>query len=261
MQKTTLAKILIVDDEVELVNMAKRKLERAGYEVSVAYNGEEALKLTKKEAFDLIVTDVIMPVMDGFTLFKNLKDQSSTADIPVIILTARSNMEDSFKALGVDGFLPKPFDGDRLLSKIEAVIARNDDPTRSICVLITSAQKEIAIQMRQSLLEQEAQAQVVEDGLDLIKKAYRTIPDVILLDVLMPGLKSPEVIKALRSFARLKNCKIIVFTQYAPDELGDMASIENLKATKNECMIAGADKYIGRYTPTSFLDSLREYDL
>ena len=123
-------KILIVDDETELVHMAKRKLERNGYEVNVAYNGEEALNKARKEDYDLIVTDVVMPVMDGFTFYKNLKDSKETADIPVIILTARSNLEESFRALGVADFLAKPFKTKDLVLLLQKYLKEDSDLTQ-----------------------------------------------------------------------------------------------------------------------------------
>ena len=258
--QTQAKRILIVDDEPDLVYMAKRKLERSGYEVDTAANGQEGMDILKRKMYDLIVTDVVMPVMDGFTFYKNLKDSKATAGIPVIILTARANMEDSFKALGVDEFLAKPFDGQKLLDKIERFCRNDRLLARQQKVFICGSDDRITKTMQQILEDVGAEAKVFSEGLDLIKRAHAEPPNLILLDISLHGLKSPELIKALRSFGKLRNTHIVTFTQFDPDALGDVEAVERLKDAKNDCMIAGADKYIGRFSSVSFLDSLRDYN-
>ncbi|MGE0267542.1 MAG: response regulator [Candidatus Omnitrophota bacterium] len=259
MTKTATKRILIVDDEEDLVDMAKRKLERSGYEVEVAYNGKQGIDKVKADAFDLIVTDVVMPVMDGFTFYKLLKDDTKTSNIPVIILTARSNMEGSFRALGVDEFLSKPFDGGKLLDKIESFIREPETVKKHVRVFLTGEKANIMREMEQILKDFGCKTAVIDDPFILIKRCYEEQPDIVLLDILLDGLRAQEIIKALRSFGRLQNLKIITFTQFSPEELSDVKTIEQLKEAKNDCMIAGATKYIGRYTMVSFMDSLREY--
>jgi len=107
--------ILIVDDEKDLLELAKRKLERSGYKVLTAENGEQGLEIVNNKNLDLIVTDIVMPIMDGYTFFKEVKKSKGAKNIPVIVLTARSSMEDSFRALGADEFLAKPFNANELL--------------------------------------------------------------------------------------------------------------------------------------------------
>ncbi len=259
MTKTATKRILIVDDEHDLVEMAQRKLERNGYHVDVAFNGEEGMQKVRNEEFDLIVTDVVMPVMDGFTFYKQLKENSMTADIPVIILTARSNMEGSFRALGVDDFLSKPFDGAKLLNKIESFIREPEVVKKQTKVYITGTKPRVVNEMGQVLSDFGAKFQAVDDPFDLIRLCHESPPDIVLLDVLLDGLKSQEIIKAIRSFGRLRNLTIITYTHFNPEELSDVKTVEQLKEAKNDCMIAGATKYIGRYTLVSFMDSLREY--
>src|SRR5262245_46367918 len=114
-----LKRVLVIDDEEEVVNAAKRMLERLGYTVKTALNGKEGMDLVNEARTDIIITDIIMPVMDGYEFFKQLRKEDFTSRIPVIILTARTNMEDSFRALGVEGFVTKPFTSENLVEKIE----------------------------------------------------------------------------------------------------------------------------------------------
>lgn len=259
MLETATKRILVVDDEADLVDMVRRKLERNGFEVAVAYNGREAIAKVGSQEFDLILTDVVMPVMDGFTFYKNLKDNPDTSKIPVIILTARSNMEGSFRALGADDFLTKPFDGQELLMKIEGFLKRGETPAKHAKVFLTGGKPGVLREMEQILSNLGCKTRIVEDPFVLIKNCYEEQPDIVLLDVLLDGLRTPEIIKAMRSFSRLKTLKIVTFTHFDPEQMSDVETVEQLKEAKNECMIVGATKYIGRYTMVSFIDSLREY--
>lgn len=117
-------KILIVDDDPDIVKLLSMRIEANGYVVYSAGSGEEGIKKAKEEKPDLIVLDVLMPKMDGYTCLKFLKADNLTKDIPVIILTVRSEKKigDIFKVEGVKGFLEKPYEPDKLLGMIKKVI-------------------------------------------------------------------------------------------------------------------------------------------
>jgi hypothetical protein len=84
-------------------------------------------------------------------------------------------------------------------------------------------------------------------------------PRAVLIDVLVKGdVSSRDVIQSLRCFTRLSGMDILVFTQFAPEDIGSMQGIEELRQAKNDCMEAGASKYIGRFTPTTFWDMVRD---
>ncbi|MFA5933470.1 MAG: response regulator [Microgenomates group bacterium] len=91
-------KILVVDDERSVVEVLTKKLISEGYEVGVAYDGQEALDKIAKEKFDLVLLDIIMPVLDGMSVLKRLKESEETKNIPVIVLT---NLQDDDKILQV----------------------------------------------------------------------------------------------------------------------------------------------------------------
>lgn len=116
-------KILAVDDERHIVRLVEVNLQRAGYEVVTAYDGREALEKVKAENPDLVVLDVMMPFMDGFEVLKNLKADPSTAEIPVIMLTAKAQDADVFRGWqsGVDCYLTKPFNPMELLTFVKRI--------------------------------------------------------------------------------------------------------------------------------------------
>ncbi|OVE76142.1 hypothetical protein BVX98_06540 [bacterium F11] len=118
-----MAKILVVDDEKDVVELLKFLLEKDGYVVTTASNGREALDMVQKESPDLILLDVMMPEMDGYTVQTQLLENPQTKDIPVIILTAKGQLKDVFAmSANVQAYIEKPFDPKSLRSKIQEAI-------------------------------------------------------------------------------------------------------------------------------------------
>jgi two-component system alkaline phosphatase synthesis response regulator PhoP/two-component system response regulator VicR len=122
-------KILVVDDERHIVRLVEVNLTRAGYEIATAYDGIEALEKVKAEKPDMIVLDVMMPRMDGFEVLKRLQADTSTQDIPVIMLTAKAQDADIFRgwSSGVSSYLTKPFNPRELLTFVERIFQSLDD--------------------------------------------------------------------------------------------------------------------------------------
>jgi len=124
-------KILAVDDERHIVRLVEVNLQRAGYEVVTAYDGKEALEKVKTENPDLVVLDVMMPFMDGFEVLRTLKANPETAEIPVIMLTAKAQDADVFRGWqsGVDCYLTKPFNPMELLTFVKRIFdSQNQRP-------------------------------------------------------------------------------------------------------------------------------------
>ncbi len=117
-------RILIVDDEAQLVEMVKMRLEAAGYEVISAYDGQEGFDKAKKDKPDLIILDLMLPKMDGYKVCGLLKNDARYSKIPVIMFTARVQEEDVRlgKDLGAEEYVTKPFDPKILLSKIKELL-------------------------------------------------------------------------------------------------------------------------------------------
>ncbi len=116
-------RILVVDDEERIINFLRSKLKASGYEVFTAANGLEALEQVHAQEPDLVVLDLIMPKMDGLELLKELRAFSA---VPIIILSAKGADVDRIAGLGLgaDDYLPKPFNPDELVARIEAVRRR-----------------------------------------------------------------------------------------------------------------------------------------
>jgi len=119
-----MASILVVDDSASLRNMVTFTLKQEGYQVVEAGDGKEALDKAKTGRFDLVLTDVNMPVMDGITFCTELRKLPAFKFTPVLVLTTESSpeMKQRGKAAGATGWLVKPFNPEKLLSTIKRVV-------------------------------------------------------------------------------------------------------------------------------------------
>lgn len=115
-------KILIVEDEPAISDLIKLNLKMVGYETKQVYTGTQAVEIVEKEEFDLILLDVMLPELDGFSIIEKIKYK----DIPVIFLTAKSSVADKVKGLkmGADDYIIKPFESIELLARAESVLRR-----------------------------------------------------------------------------------------------------------------------------------------
>ncbi len=117
-------KILLVEDHEEIWDFLSRRLKRRGFDVVVAQDGQQGLDMVRAQNPDVVLLDMNLPVMDGWTVAKHLKEDAVTSHIPLIALTAHALSGDREKALaaGCDDYHPKPVDFSRLLLQIEAAL-------------------------------------------------------------------------------------------------------------------------------------------
>jgi adenylate cyclase len=117
-------KILAVDDDVDNVELLRTYLQLAGYQVTTARSGEEALQKVEKEPPDLILLDVVMPGMDGYQVCAKLKGDKATQFIPIVMISALQDQEDRVKSIeaGADDFLSKPFDEHELMARASSLL-------------------------------------------------------------------------------------------------------------------------------------------
>jgi DNA-binding response OmpR family regulator len=121
-------KILVVDDEEDILELLKFKLSREGYQVACAASGEEALRCARSETPDLIVLDLMLPNIDGIEVARELKHDFITKNIPVVMLTAKGEEADIVTGLelGADDYITKPFSPKILIARVKAVLRRRE---------------------------------------------------------------------------------------------------------------------------------------
>lgn len=124
-------KILIVDDEKDIVELIAYNLEQEGFAVSKAFDGRKAWELVNAGKPDLVILDLMMPAMPGMDVCRMIRRQNSTADLPIIMLTAKSDPVDKILGLevGADDYLTKPFHVRELIARVRAVLRRSERKT------------------------------------------------------------------------------------------------------------------------------------
>ena len=129
-----MTRILVVDDDHEIVRLVKAYLEKAGYSVLTAYNGETALHTLRRESPDLLVLDLMLPDRDGWDLTRLIRSDDTLANMPIIMLTAR--VEDSDKIIGLeigaDDYVTKPFNPREVVARVRALLRRSQKDRRKL---------------------------------------------------------------------------------------------------------------------------------
>ena len=129
MAETSKKCVLCIEDEVEMIDLIRLILGRRGFDVKGAAGGREGVELVRKERPDLVLLDLMMPDMDGWEVYQQMKADETTRDIPVIVVTAKAQSID--KVLGlhiakVDDYIAKPFSPQELLTSIDNVLSRKN---------------------------------------------------------------------------------------------------------------------------------------
>ena len=221
--------ILVVDDETDIRELLALKLERAGYKVFQAANGEKAFLLAREVRPSLIITDVVMSPMNGNQFLKKLRASSFGRYIPLIVITARANMKDYFEIMEVDDFIAKPFDPDLLLERIAKVLKQAEE-RRSLekssaaqgKQAATLSDKRKVLILENDKVESLALLSVFEDyGYEVkmvttpsgcLEEAILFQPNLIISKFLLDGMNADKLIGLLRGMPPMKTLPIIIYS-------------------------------------------------
>jgi len=166
-------KILIVDDAIDTVELLKKRFQAEGYDTEEAYNGEEALNKVPEYNPDLIVLDVMMPKIDGYEVCQRLKSDEKTKYIPIIMLTAKGEIEHKVKGLeiGADDYLPKPFDYKELSARIKSLLKIKEVHEKKV-----EEEKTGALEQMMDQVAHEIRNPLTSIG-GFARKVYNRLPD------------------------------------------------------------------------------------
>lgn len=210
-------KVLIVDDNVDTVELLSKRLRAEGYETIEAYDGEQALKKVQETQPDIIILDLMMPKIDGYEVCERLKSDDRTKLIPIIMLTAKSDVESRVKGLdtGADDYIPKPFDFRELSARIRSLLQRKETAERAI-----EQQKAESIRNIIDSLSHEIRNPIVSIA-GFAKKVYDSLPDgdpnkPYLMIVLQ---ESERLEKLLREILNLKMITVGFLEYVDPKEV------------------------------------------
>ena len=142
-----MTKILVIDDDFAINELVKINLELQGYQVIQTLNGTEGFALAKQEHPALIVLDVMMPEVDGFTVAQRIRQCEDIADTPIIMLTALSQLNDKVNGfnIGVDDYLTKPFEPEELIVRVRALLKRSQQIPKSLAIRDLLTYKEVTL--------------------------------------------------------------------------------------------------------------------
>jgi len=190
-KKTT---ILAADDDPQLLRLITRNLQLEGYDVLAASDGQQALELIENNSLDLVLLDVMMPRMDGFTVCYRVREFSS---VPIIIITARGQDQDKVRGLdlGADDYLTKPFSVDELLARVRAVIRRSQFTAREFTqgLRATTATGDLVIDYSQHMVVLKGhEIALTPTEYRIIAYLAQNVGRVVTQDLLLEHVWGPE---------------------------------------------------------------------
>jgi two-component system cell cycle response regulator len=248
------AKVLVVDDEEMIINFFLAALGEEGYQLEVAHNGREAIDKAKAFLPDVILLDVVMPELNGYQVAEYLKRDPGTSGTPIILVTGMGSIEDKVKGLesGADDFLTKPFNLQELLARVHSLIKlkQAQDQLKALgkqgvshpqiralkshkhLVLVVEDDRRITDICRTLLNTGGYETEVAHDAGQALEYIAETVPDLILLDLMLPDMGGLELLKEIRGMPALSEVPVIIIT-----------ALSDLK-TKIKGLYLGADDYL-----------------
>lgn len=236
-------RVLLADDSDLIHRHTVPLLTAAGYDVTEAWDGQEALDLLRQSPPDLLLTDVEMPNMDGYTLCRTVKSDEKTADIPVVICSSlgeTADLERGFDA-GADEYLVKPVVPEDLVSRLHSLLASRMVSARER-VLVVDDSAAIRHLVADCLRRQGFRLETAVDGQDGFDRARAQLPDLVLTDYDMPRMTGFELVHALRRDAKTRDVPIVMLT--ARDSKRDQAQMRAAGLTSYLVKPFGTDKCI-----------------
>jgi len=231
------AKILIVDDEPTIAKIDAHYLKKNGFDVLIATNGTHAVRTAFRELPDLILLDLMMPEIDGLTALRILKRNPKTKGIPVIIVSAKGQQADVTKAIdaGAVDYVVKPFHERTLVEKVKGALRsvsehRGDDdvspttrgtplpPKGRATVLVVEDDHFMGRLMKYRLEQQNYRVILAKDGAQALDAARTNRPDLVLLDIMIPGMNGYQVCEALRADPATQPIPILIASALSGEE-------------------------------------------
>jgi len=249
------ARILVVDDDANIISFFQYVLEEQGYTVETAGNGIEAIKKVHSFFPDVILLDVVMPEMDGYEVTEELKNNPNTSNVSIILVTGMDTVDDKVRGqeCGADDFITKPFNFDELVARVRSLIKlkKLQDQLRDLekecngkplpseaaagrpnLILIIEDDERVSNLVSNVLETGGYQSVCLNNGREAMDYLKEKIPDLIILDLMIPGIEGMEVLRRVRENVMLKEVPVIVIT-----------AIDDLK-TKIKGLNIGADDYL-----------------
>jgi len=231
-------RLLLVDDEKHLLISLREYLVYEKFDVAVAQSGEDALsQLEKGFRPDLIILDISMPGLGGLGFLRRISDEDGKTKYPVLVLTARSKMEEFFGTVNVDGFLAKPCDEAKLVRKIREILAvrktlpERQGRTRKL-VLLAEDDDRAGRSIRQALDGAGYEVEVVGKGPEVLERASIVMPDLILMKEVLPRLNGSAVASLVGVMPSLARVPVLIYDDTLPETADMPARYSSVKCVR-----------------------------
>ena len=265
-----MTKIIIVEDDPMIAEIYFKKFSNSGFEVFPATTAEQALGIAKVEKIDVVMTDLIMPKMDGFQLISELRNGRYDPDIKIIVTSNLSQKDDRDKAvhLGADGFVAKSdFSPSELVAEIQRLLGQYQQQRKNEARISEAAEpadsdkrnnqkrilliedEDIFVDMFGGKLEQDGfHVESANNGAWGLKEALKNDYDLYVIDMMMPAMTGEEIVEKLKMEDKTKNIPIIILS----------ASVDEVAAEKVIAM--GVTKFYVKtqVTPSELSDKIAE---
>jgi PAS domain S-box-containing protein len=199
--------VLLIDDDPTVHDLVHRFLQKEGFHVAGAQSGQEGLEMARRLRPSIIVLDVMMPTMDGWSVLTRLKGDPELSDIPVVMLTMVNNREMGF-SLGVDDYMLKPIDRSDFVATLRKYCTRQDSPT----VLVVEDDLSTREMLRASLERENFTVVEAGNGHEALERLATVRPALILLDLMMPEMDGFGFTREVRNHAEWRDIPILVMT-------------------------------------------------
>ena len=220
-------KILIVDDETAFVHNVKTYFDMHGYECFTANNGKEGLEQVRKNDPDLVLLDILMPNMDGYTMIREVKKQKNT--IKCIVITGKSKLKDLFELERVDRFMTKPFELSELKIAVDKMLSDHESESKKKStksrILVIDDEEKLVAPIKEFLERQGYEVAVCYSGEEGLETADSFKPDVVVTDIIMPGIDGYSMLKEMCK--KDQNIRIIVMS--AREKISELIQMEGIE--------------------------------
>jgi len=236
--------ILFIDDEVDFVEMMRFQLEKEGYIVVCASNGEDALEKLEQIKPDLIILDINMPKMGGLEFYNRIITQHGRAMYPVLVLTARADLDGLFKDINAEGFLRKPFKFGEFISEVKRILAGGTNP---LVFLVSPSDSPHTDGIKEAFSRERFDLDSM-DNLELVKqKVQKRAPDFIVFEYVEEFSQGEGFLEQIARDENLKNIPIIVY------------SYSGFSGDEEKCIEAGARLYLnGPENYEDFIEAVKK---
>ena len=213
-------KILIVDDEADLAQMVGFQFTSKGFEVQTAADGLQALEKVHAYRPDLIILDMNMPRMGGIEFYSKICGTNGRPMFPVLVLTARANVQGLFKDLEIDGFMTKPFEIDQLIEQAQLIIQNRIKTSKAGTGLLDRSPRVCIVENDQRIFDEltgiflgaDYSVMLAKSGAAGIERMLKDVPDAALVQLGLKDIAGDVVIFRLSQMAKTMGIKFILYT-------------------------------------------------